>query len=150
MVLRCSVHNFKTTWQLKKWIMGKLDFARFECKPWASYQIRKIACCACAGMPGTFSPPPRVSDPDMHHDTCVTHVSWCMPGSLTSGFLWSRWRGNRSRHSRRMRKLQFCVSGKRPIARPPHEPPAILSCTPRLAGYPLDPTQLWHGWLLAD
>ena len=25
-------------------------------------------------MPGTFSPPPRVSDPDMHHGTCVTHV----------------------------------------------------------------------------
>ena len=26
------------------------------------------------GMPGTFSSPPRVSDPDMHHGTCVTHV----------------------------------------------------------------------------
>ena len=45
-------------------------------------------------MPGTFSPPPRVSDLDMHHGTCVTHVQWCMQGSLTSGFLWSRWRGN--------------------------------------------------------
>ena len=31
------------------------------------------------------------------------------------------------------------------IARPSHEPPAILSCTPGLAGYPFDPTQLWHG-----
>ena len=41
------------------------------------------------GMPGTFSPPPWVSDPDMHHGTCVTHVRWCMPGSLTRGFLWS-------------------------------------------------------------
>ena len=51
------------------------------------------------GMPGTFSPPPRVSDPDMHHCTCVTHVTWCMPGTLTSSFLWSRWRGKRSRHS---------------------------------------------------
>ena len=30
------------------------------------------------------------------------------------------------------------------IARSPHEPPAILSCTPELAGYPFDPTQLWH------
>ena len=39
-------------------------------------------------MPGTFSPPPRVSDPDMHHGTCVTHVPWCMSGSLTSVFLW--------------------------------------------------------------
>ena len=51
------------------------------------------------GMPGTFSQPPRVSDPDMHHGTCVTHVPWCMPGSLTGGFLWNRWRGKRSRHS---------------------------------------------------
>ena len=29
-----------------------------------------------------------VSDPG------VTHVPWCMPGSLTSGFLWIRWREN--------------------------------------------------------
>ena len=56
------------------------------------------------GMPGTFF---------MHHGACVTHVSLCMPGSLTSGFLWSRWRGKRSRHSRRMRNPQFYVSGKR-------------------------------------
>ena len=55
------------------------------------------------GIPGTFSPPPRFSDPDMHYGTCVTHVSWCMPGSLSSGFIWGRWRGKRSRHSRRMR-----------------------------------------------
>ena len=39
------------------------------------------------GMPGTFSPPLWVSDPDMHHGTCVTHVTRCMPGSLTSVFL---------------------------------------------------------------
>ena len=38
-----------------------------------------------------------------------------MPWSLTSGFLWNRWRGKRSRHSRRMRNPQFYVSGKRPI-----------------------------------
>ena len=44
------------------------------------------------GMPGT---PAHVSDPDMHHGTCVTHVlPWCMPGSLTDGFHWSRWREN--------------------------------------------------------
>ena len=66
-------------------------------------------------MPGTFSPPPRVSDPDIHHGTCVTHVPWSMPGSLTSGFLWDRWRGKRSRHPRCMRKLLFYVSGRRPI-----------------------------------
>ena len=45
------------------------------------------------GMPGTFSLPPRVSDPDMHHGTCATHVGWCMSGSLTSSFLWSRLAG---------------------------------------------------------
>ena len=67
-------------------------------------------------MRGTFSPSPRVSDPDMHHGTCVTDVSWCMLGSSTGGFLWSRWRGKRSRYSRRMRNPQFQVSGKRPIS----------------------------------
>ena len=35
------------------------------------------------GMPGAFSPPPRVSDPDMHHGTCVMYVPWCMPASIT-------------------------------------------------------------------
>ena len=42
-------------------------------------------------MPGTFPPrrrfqrKPLVSDPGMHHGTCVTHVPWCMSGSLTCG-----------------------------------------------------------------
>ena len=70
------------------------------------------------GMPETFSLPLRISDPDMHHGTCVTHVPWCMPGLLTSGFLWSRWWGKRFRHSRRMRNLQFYVSDKRPMCGP--------------------------------
>ena len=58
---------------------------------WASYQIRKIAGCACAGNAGNVSPRRRfqrellVSDPGMHHGTCVTHVPWCMSGSLTCG-----------------------------------------------------------------
>ena len=58
--------------------------------PMASYQIRNIVGAHAPEMPGTFPPPPRVSDPDMHHGTCVTHVLWFMPGSLTSVFLWSR------------------------------------------------------------
>ena len=53
---------------------------------------------------------PPVSDPGMHHGACVTHVPWCMSGSLTRG-----WRGKRSRHSRRMRNPHFYVSGKRPM-----------------------------------
>ena len=28
---------------------------------------------------------PLVSNPGMHHGTCVTYVPWCMSGSLTSG-----------------------------------------------------------------
>ena len=84
-------------------------------------------------MPGTLSPPPRVSNPDMHHGTCVAHVPWCMSGSLISGFLWNRWQGKRSRHSRRMCNPQFCVSGKRPVAYAlrleipqPHTEPSIF------------------------
>ena len=58
---------------------------------WASYQIHKIAGCACAGNAGKVFPrrrfqrKPLVSDPGMHHGTCVTHVPWCMSGSLTCG-----------------------------------------------------------------
>ena len=81
--------------------------------PLARYVKLRVA--RAPGMPGTFSPSPRVSDPDMLHGTCVAHVPWCMSGSLTSGFLWNRWRGKRSRHFRRMRNPQLCVSGKRPI-----------------------------------
>ena len=75
----------------------------------------KLRVAHAPGMPGTFSPPPQVNDPDMHHGTCVTHVPWCMPGSLTIGLLWSRWQGKYSRHPRRMRNPQFYVSGKRPM-----------------------------------
>ena len=81
---------------------------------WASCQIRKIADCASAGI-GIVSSATAGCDPVMHHGTCVTHVPWCMPRSLASGFLWSWRRGKRSRHSRRMRNPQVCVSGKRPI-----------------------------------
>ena len=55
---------------------------------WASCQIRKIAGCACAGNAGNVFPrhwlqrKTLVSDPGMHHGTCVTHVPWCMSGSL--------------------------------------------------------------------
>ena len=72
---------------------------------WASWQIRVTH---APRMPATFSSPQRISDPDM------THVPWCMPGSLTSGFLRSLWQEKRSRHSRRMRNPVFGVSGKRP------------------------------------
>ena len=66
------------------------------------------------GMSGTFVPQPRVSNPDMQHGTCVTYVPWSMQGSQPSGFVWSRWRGKRCRHSRCMRNPQFAVFGNRP------------------------------------
>ena len=58
---------------------------------WAFYQIHKVACCACVGNAGNVFPhrrlqrKPLVSDPGMQHGTCVTHVPWCMSGSLTRG-----------------------------------------------------------------
>ena len=55
---------------------------------WASYQIRKIAGCACAGNVFSrrqFQRKPLVRDPGMHQGTCVKHVPWCMLGSLTCG-----------------------------------------------------------------
>ena len=39
--------------------------------PLARYGNLRVA--HAPGMPGSFPPPPRVSDPDMHHGTCVTH-----------------------------------------------------------------------------
>ena len=75
--------------------------------PLAEYVTSWVA--HAPGIPGTLSPPTRVSVPDMHHGTCS---------------LGSRWWGKRSRHSRRMRNLHFYVSGKRPKAQvvgaPPH------------------------------
>ena len=43
----------------------------------AIYEILRVA--HAPGVMGTFSPPMRVSDLDMHHGTCVTHETWWMP-----------------------------------------------------------------------
>ena len=55
-------------------------------------------------MPGTFPLPSWFSDPDINHGKCVT------PGN--------RWRGKRSRHSRRMLNPQCYIPGKRPMSPP--------------------------------
>ena len=52
--------------------------------------MRKVAGCTCTGNAGNVFPAtdkikPTVSDPSMHHGTCITHVPWCMSGSLTRG-----------------------------------------------------------------
>ena len=50
----------------------------------------KLRVAHAPGMLGTFSGhrlrrKPLVSDPGMHHGTCVTYVPWCLSGSLTRG-----------------------------------------------------------------
>ena len=67
----------------------------------------KILGCACT----VNSPPSRVSNLNVHHGTCLTHVPRCILGSLTSDFLWSRWRGKRSRHSRCIHSVTYLVRG---------------------------------------
>ena len=80
---------FTIVWELSKWVIARLYILEF-CS-WASYKIRKVAGCACAVNAGNVFPTrrlqrkPLVSDPGMHHATCVTHVPWCMSGSLTCG-----------------------------------------------------------------
>ena len=89
----------------------KWDQAIYSHVVWASYQIRKIAGCACAGNARNVSHrlqmKPLVSDPGMYHDTCVTHVPWCMSGSLT--------RGGGENFPGACGTRNFCVSGKRPM-----------------------------------
>ena len=98
----CLLYLF---YKLQYWLHG----------PFTRYVILRVA--HAPGMPERFprqwlQRKPLVSDPGMHHGTCVMHVPWCMSGSLTP-----QWRGKRSRHSRRMRNAQFHVSGKRSICR---------------------------------
>ena len=66
---------------------------------WASCQMRKITGCACAGNAGNVFPA-TAGLRSRHAPRHVRHAR-------TSGFLWSRWRGKRFRHSRRMRNLYF-------------------------------------------
>ena len=71
------------------------------------------------GIPRTFFPPTWFSDPDMSHGTCVTNVLWCIPWSLTSGFLWKS------------------VAGKTLPAFPAHAQTAILNIWQEGRGYQL-------------
>ena len=65
--------------------------ARWTHGPLARYVILRLA--HALRMLETFPQPSRVSDPDMHHGTCMAQAPWCMPGLLTSGCLWSWWQG---------------------------------------------------------
>ena len=110
--------------QLKHSVVHQRALVRYNISlsyNWPLTRYGKLQVVHASRMPGTFSPPSRVSDPDMHHGTCVTHVTRCRPGSLTNGSLWSRWRGKHSLHSRCRRNPQFYVSGKSPICHWPRK-----------------------------
>ena len=103
--------------QPKKLWRSRHDVTLIPCSLYGALDRHvKLRVVHALGMPGRFSLPLRDSDFDMHHGTCLTRVPSCMTGSLTSGFLSSRWRGKRSRHSRHMHNPRFYVSGKRPMA----------------------------------
>ena len=78
-----------TTFVNKRSMMISVSTSPFMCNgPLTRYEILRAA--HTPGMPGTSSRhrlqrKPLVSDPGMHHGTCVTHVPWCMLGSLTRG-----------------------------------------------------------------
>ena len=88
----CRKNNLSSI-EFMAWINNHIHITSWDVitHPWASCKIHKIAGCACAGNAGNVSPrhrlqgKPLVSDPCMHHGTCVTHEPWCMSGSLTRG-----------------------------------------------------------------
>ena len=86
--LRCILYSFLNCCEWARQLQRRI----LNHGPLTRYGNLRVA--HATGILGTFFPPPWVSDPDMHHGTCVTHVPWCLPGSLTGGFLWSRWRKN--------------------------------------------------------
>ena len=86
-VITCPFHLYLLLAQASPYVANGWNPA----SPWASYQIREIEGCACAGKAGNVSHrhriqrKPLVNDPGMHHGKCVTHVPWCMSRSLTRG-----------------------------------------------------------------
>ena len=98
------------------WRNGPLD--RYA-KLWVVHALR---------MPGTFSPPPRDSDPNMHHGTCVTHVPWCMPGSLTNISFEVGGGENVPGIPGACAIRNFNVSGKRPMFLTSNQGPFLLRC----------------------
>ena len=100
-----------TTTEPTNWQVSKFFFLNFNCYqkplekiakdqltvrgPLARYVKLRVA--HAPRMSGTFPPPPRVCDPDMHHGTCVTHGDGGYWPPLMRQSV-----GKRSRHSRRM------------------------------------------------
>ena len=84
--------------------------ATWSCE-WASYQIRQIAGCACAGNAGNVFPAGNFQGNRLISYHGVRQAR----AMVHAGIANLRWRGKRTRRSRRMRKPQFYASGKRPI-----------------------------------
>ena len=82
----CMILHTRPPWFIRCYLMHTIIML-----PCASYQMRKIAGCACAGNSwSVFSRhrlqrKPLVNDPGMHRGTCATHVEWCMSRSLNRG-----------------------------------------------------------------
>ena len=77
--------------------------------------MRKFVVCSCAGNAGNVFPSPTSKEiasqrPRHVSRQCVSHVPWCMSGSLTRGG-----RENVSGISDACVTQQFYVSGKRPM-----------------------------------
>ena len=92
---------------------------------WAICQIRKIMGFACAGMPGTLSPPLGVTHPSLRRSACVTAIWQEAMGFLSdSGHACAVMKpgsgggggggGRTFPHSRRMPNPQFYASGEGP------------------------------------
>ena len=84
--------------------------------PWASWQIRKIAGCACAENAGNVFPSTAFKG-----NRLLAIPAWITSRAdaravMHVGIPNPHWQGKRSRHSRRMRNPQFYVSRKRSMA----------------------------------
>ena len=70
-------------WPLRAWLLGSPGLQQ----PWHGPLTRyvKWLVAHAPGMRHRLQRTPLVNDHGMHHGTCVTHVPWCVSGSLTSG-----------------------------------------------------------------
>ena len=102
-----GIHEIKWTsrllcrWEIMKAFIDQQYSAWYVKFQWASYQKHKIMGCACAGNARNVSMPLTSKKTTSQRSRLASrHV-------IRVGIADPRWQGKRSRHSRRMRKLQF-------------------------------------------
>ena len=90
-------------------------------------------------MPGTFFPPPWVSDPDMHHDTCfmLRTEPWCISTPLPNSSLYLP-----LTHTRLQALWYMPSRHAQPIRLHPGTPRSIIG--PFLAHYPRLAQSQWR------